>query len=180
MSGSVVWLTGVSGAGKTTIAEAILARLKPVLPELVLVDGDVVRELFGAGLGYHEAARIEQIGRIQRLARMLSAQGLVVIVAALYANRELLAWNRASLPGYFEVHVDAPMDLVRARDVKGLYARADAGLASHVVGIDIPWHPPEAPDLVIDATAGEAPGRSAARVISSVPALAAAEGRISR
>ena len=176
MSGCVVWLSGVSGAGKTTIAEAISARLKPSLPELVLVDGDAIRDLVGAGLGYHEAARIEQIGRIQRLARLLSGQGLVVLVAALYANRELLAWNRASLPGYFEVHVDAPMDLVRARDVKGLYAKADSGTMKHVVGLDVPWHPPQAPDLVIDAAAGEPPERSAARIIAAVPRLAAAAG----
>ncbi|MBX3456234.1 adenylyl-sulfate kinase [Ferrovibrio sp.] len=172
--GSVVWLTGISGAGKTTIAEAIHAQAKPYLPELVLIDGDVIRDLFGAGLGFHEAARHEQIGRIQRLARMLAEQGLVVLVAALYAHPDLLAWNRANLPGYVEVYVNTPLPLVQSRDVKGLYAKAAAGAMPNVVGLDIPWHAPAAPDLVIDGNAGETPQQSAARVIAVVPRLQAA------
>lgn len=172
--GAVIWLTGLSGAGKTTIAEAIHAQVKPHLPELVLIDGDIIRDLFGTGLGFHEAARHEQIGRIQRLSRMLAEQGLVVLVAALYAHPDLLAWNRQNLPGYVEVYVNTPLDLVRSRDVKGLYAKAAAGAMPNVVGLDIPWHVPASPDLVIDGNAGETPAQSAARVIAAAPRLAAA------
>ena len=172
--GAVIWLTGLSGAGKTTIAEAIHRQVKPRLPELVLIDGDVIRDLFGAGLGFHEAARHEQIGRIQRLARMLSEQGMVVLVAALYAHPDLLAWNREHLPGYLEVYVNTPLSLVQSRDVKGLYAKAAVGSMPHVVGLDIPWHAPASPDLVIDGNAGESPEQSAAKVIASAPRLAAA------
>lgn len=169
--GSVIWLTGVSGAGKTTIAEAIQRKAKPAVPELVLVDGDVIRDLFGAGLGFHEAARVEQIGRIQRLARMLAGQGLVVVVAALYASPELLDWNRRNLPGYVEVYVKAGMDVVQQRDVKGLYAKAAAGQMPNVVGIDIPWHAPQRPDLVIDTTQGSTPDAAAQAVMALVPRL---------
>jgi len=172
--GVTVWLTGISGAGKTTIAETIYQKLKPVTPELVLIDGDTIRELFGAGLGYHEAARREQISRIQRLARLLSGDGLVVLVAALYAHPDLLAWNRANISGYFEVYIRASMALVQRRDVKRIYAKANAGTMPNVVGIDIPWHEPERPDLVIDADETETPERSAARVIAAVPRLRAA------
>lgn len=171
--GMVIWLTGLSGAGKTTIAETLARLLKPRLPELVLIDGDVIRELFGASLGFDEGARREQIGRLQRLSGLLARQGLVVVVAALYAHPDLLTWNRVHLPGYFEVYVDAPLALVQQRDVKGLYAKAKAGAMPNVVGIDIPWHAPQQPDLVIDAQAGETPEASARRIIQRLPRLAA-------
>ncbi|MEK9660155.1 MAG: adenylyl-sulfate kinase [Alphaproteobacteria bacterium] len=165
----VIWLTGMSGAGKTTIAEAMVAMLKPSIPELVLVDGDVIRELFGASLGYEEPARREQIGRIQRLSGWLSRQGQTVIVAALYAHPDLLAWNRENLPGYFEVYVDAPLTLLRERDSKGLYAGADSGRTPNVVGIDIPWHAPQQPDMVIDASRVEPPQELALRIARRIP-----------
>lgn len=172
--GMVIWLTGLSGAGKTTIAEALARLLKPRLPELVLIDGDMIRDLFGAGLGFDEAARREQIGRLQRLSGLLARQGQVVVVAALYAHPDLLDWNRTHLPGYFEVYVNAPLALVQQRDVKGLYAKAKAGTMPNVVGMDIPWHAPERPDLVIDSGEGESPEASARRIIGRVPRLAAA------
>src|SRR6185312_10670360 len=96
--GMVVWLTGISGAGKSTVANVLYDRLKPVIPGLVLIDGDTIRELFGQSLGYHEEARHEQIGRIQRLARFLALQDLHVIVAALYCHPSLMQWNREHLP----------------------------------------------------------------------------------
>ena len=170
----VVWLTGLSGAGKTTIAQAIWQVMKPKLPGLVMVDGDTIRGLFGVSLGFHEEARFEQIGRIQRLAAMLASQELPVIVAALYAHPDLMRWNRENLPGYVEVLVDAPIDVVRQRDVKGLYARAARGDMPNVVGIDIPWHRPTTPDLVIDPASGISAEEAAQMVIRKVPRLAAA------
>lgn len=172
----VVWLTGLSGAGKSTVAQALFNLVKPVVPETMLIDGDVIRELFGASLGYHEAARHEHISRIQRLANGFARQDLMVIVAALYAHPELMRWNRANLPGYFEVYVDAPLSLLRARDSKGLYAGAAAGTIPNVVGVDIPWHTPERPDLVIDASRGEPPAEIALRIARRVPRLAKALG----
>ena len=167
----VIWLTGLSGAGKTTIAEAMVGMLKPHIPQLVLVDGDVIRELFGASLGYEEPARQEQIGRIQRLAGWLARQGQTVVVAALYAHPDLLAWNRDNLPGYFEVYVNAPMALLRERDSKGLYAGADSGQTPNVVGIDIPWHAPQQPDMLIDASHVEPPLKLATRIVRQIPDL---------
>jgi adenylylsulfate kinase-like enzyme len=167
----VIWLTGLSGAGKTTIAEAMVATLKPHIPQLVLVDGDVIRELFGASLGYEEPARQEQIGRLQRLSGWLARQGQTVVVAALYAHPDLLAWNRDNLPGYFEVYVNAPMSLLRERDSKGLYGGADSGQIPNVVGVDIPWHAPQRPDMVIDASRVEPPQDLAMRVVREIPDL---------
>lgn len=167
----VLWLTGLSGAGKTTLARAIIALAKPYLPALVMIDGDVVRELFGAGLGYDEASRFQQIGRIQRLASLLADQDVPTVVAALYSHPDLMAWNRTNLPGYFEVYIDAPLALVEQRDAKGMYARARAGDMKEVVGIDLPWHVPQSPDMVIDAAAGETADVVARRIVRRVPWL---------
>ncbi len=170
----VIWITGLSGAGKTALCDALHDRLKPFLPELVLLDGDAVRGLFGNNLGFSEDERKQQIGRIQGLARMLSDQSLVVLVGALYAHPDLLAWNRKNFAAYFEIHLDAPLELVKRRDGKGLYAGAAIGTIKDVVGVDIPYHAPEAPDLRIDATADGSIEDMAARVISAVPRLAMA------
>lgn len=170
----VIWITGLSGAGKTTLGAALFDLLKPRLPELVLVDGDAIRAMFGASPDYSESGRTIQVKRIQALAHYLSRQGLVVIVAALYAHPDLLAWNRANLPEYFEVYIEAPLDLVRARDSKGLYEKAAQGEMPHVVGVDIPWHAPTRPDMVIDAGCADAPAVIARRVAGAVPRLAAA------
>jgi len=166
----VIWLTGLSGAGKTTLGRAVYDLIHPVAP-VVFLDGDVVRAAIGDGLGYSEADRFVQIGRMSRLARLLAGQGIVVIVAALYANDELLAWNRANLPGYVEVYVSASLEALMARDSKDLYARARRGEAIDVVGIDIPWHTPPAPDLVLEMDRPEAPEVLARRVVGLVPTI---------
>jgi cytidine diphosphoramidate kinase len=170
----IIWITGLSGAGKTTICEAIVRKLKPVMPELGLVDGDVVRDVFANDLDYTEPSRMLQIKRIQSLAKVMDTQDFVILVAALYSHPELLAWNRANYSNYFEVYLDASLDLVRSRDPKGLYAKADAGEMDHVVGIDLPWHAPLNPDLTIKATNVETPEDMAGQIISAVPCLTSA------
>lgn len=166
----VVWLTGLSGAGKSTIADAMVCLVKPLVPSLVLIDGDVIRDLFGAGLGFDEEARKLQIGRIQRLALFLARQEIPVIVSALYSHPELMEWNRTELPGYFEVYVDTPLATVMARDTKGLYAKAKAGELLNVVGVDIPWHVPRNPDMVA-TTVGVTPATIARRIVEAAPRL---------
>ena len=168
----VIWLTGLSGAGKTTISQILYQRLKPRMPELVVLDGDMIRNSLSTDLGFTEEDRVRQISRVQRLAGLLSTQQIVVIVAVVYANAELLEWNRRNLPQYLEVLVDAPLEIVQARDPKGLYGRMARGETSNVVGIDLPWHRPARPDLIIDTTLGPT-AEDAARVIAmAVPQLA--------
>lgn len=167
----VIWVTGLSGAGKTTLCQCLYQRLKPAMPHLVLLDGDVVRRAFGGDLTHSEADRMRQVRRLQAMAQVLSEQGLVVVVAVLYAHPELLAWNRRHLKGYFEVYLRASLDTVFARDNKGLYAAAQSGRMPDVVGLDIPWHAPQAPDLVIDVDGGGTPEQHVEQLMHAVPVL---------
>lgn len=168
----VIWLTGMSGSGKTTLCTAMHAVLKPRLPHLVKLDGDEIRDAFGNDLTHVEADRMRQITRIQRIAKMLADQGLVVLVAALYAHPGLLAWNRANLPNYFEVYLKADLDFLSTRDSKGLYQKAQRGELKDLVGVDIPWNEPQQPDLVIDASGAKAPNLLALDVLRAIPRIA--------
>lgn len=170
----VIWVTGLSGAGKTTLCQALASLLKPSVPELVVLDGDVVRATFGGDLSYRQEDRIVQIRRLQGMAKILAEQGQVVIVGALYAHPDLLRWNRDHFDAYYEVYLRAPLDLVRGRDEKGLYAAVASGATINVVGVDIPWHEPTEPDMVIDAALAEPPATNALRIAAAIPRLAAA------
>ena len=167
----VIWITGISGAGKTTVCQELVQLCKKDVPELVLLDGDVVRQVYGDKLGYAEADRFTQIRRVQSLSKWLGEQKMVVLVAALFSHPELLEWNRQNLPGYFEVYLEASLDLVRSRDPKGLYARADAGNEKNVVGLDIPWHRPGTPDLMMKAGNEISPSQKALEILKHLPAL---------
>jgi adenylylsulfate kinase-like enzyme len=167
----VIWLTGLSGSGKTTLARALHQRIGRTSDRLVLLDGDCVREAFGDGLGHREKDRVVQVTRVQRMAKLLADQDLVVIVALVYANPELLLWNRTNLRDYFEVHVKASLATVTARDGKGLYAAALHGEKTDVIGVDIPAWEPTSPDLVIDADNPEEPAAMADRVVAAIPGL---------
>jgi adenylylsulfate kinase len=173
----VIWLTGLSGAGKSTLCEALYARLKPLHPCLVKLDGDEIRAAFGGDLGHAEADRVRQIGRVQGLARILAEQKIDVLVAALYANPELLEWNRANLPGYFEIYLRSDVAFLSTRDGKGLYGRAQRGEMKDVVGVDIPWREPVRPDMVIDAASAPSPDVLSGQVIAAIgPRLSRAGG----
>ncbi|MEY2632983.1 MAG: hypothetical protein RIR00_1637 [Pseudomonadota bacterium] len=145
----VIWLIGLSGAGKTTIGERVAARLRAGQPNVVFLDGDMLREVWGANLGHHVEGRRANAERISRLCRLLERQGIVVVAAVLSIFPEWQEWNRREFSSYFEVFIDAPLELVELRDAKGIYTQARRGEASNVVGIDIPFPRPAAPDLVI-------------------------------
>ena len=146
----VIWITGISGAGKTTIANSIIQNYKHKIHNLVNVDGDAVRELYGNDLGYAEKDRIRQIKRMQKLCLFLENQNLIVIASALYSNFELMNWNRKNFSEYFEIYLNASLELVKERDPKGIYEKFNKGKEKNLVGIDIPWHEPKKPNLVID------------------------------
>ena len=143
----VIWITGISGAGKSTIAKALMQSFKDKVPELINIDGDTVRDVFDEKLGYTENDRKKHIKRIQRLCLLLDKQEQVVITSALYSNKDILSWNRKNFSEYYEIYLDVSIEIAQKRDTKGLYDKYKKGLEKNIVGLDIPWQHPEKPDL---------------------------------
>jgi adenylylsulfate kinase len=152
MRGGVLWLTGLSGAGKSTISNALAAQLAPVRPVEAL-DGDDVRTFLSAGLGFSRADRDTNVHRIAYVARLLAGHGVLVLVAAIapYAETrgQLRKLSEAAGHPFLEVFVHAPLETVIARDVKGLYKRAQAGELPSFTGISDPYEAPIAPDVEV-------------------------------
>jgi adenylylsulfate kinase len=144
----VIWLIGLSGAGKTTLGRAVVDQAAPLRP--VFIDGDVIRKVFGGDLGHTLEDRWRNAQRISRLCKFLDDQGIPVVCAILSLFPESRKWNREQIRNYYEVFIDAPLDQLEARDPKGLYKKARAGEMKNVAGIDLPFPPPESPDLIIE------------------------------
>lgn len=164
----VIWLTGLSASGKTTLSKAFEKKYKRQIPNMVLLDGDVIRQLYGNDLGYTEADRAVQISRLQAVATFLEAQSILVIVAALYAKDELLQYNRSHFLQYFEVYLKADVDFLKGREIKELYKQALAGKINNVVGVDITWNEPRQPDLVFNVSEGRSPEEMADVIFSKI------------
>ncbi|RYH01065.1 adenylyl-sulfate kinase [Salipiger sp. IMCC34102] len=150
----VIWIIGLSGAGKSTLAEEIVRLTRTSVPNVTLVDGDVIRDTFGNDLGHSIEDRRRNAERIMRLCRWLDGQGIHVVCAILSLFEEHRVWMRETVEDYHEVFVDAPLAQLKARDGKGLYARFDRGETTDVAGLDLPFHAPARPDLVIRNDAG--------------------------
>jgi bifunctional enzyme CysN/CysC len=151
---AVVWLTGLSGAGKSTIANLVEKKLLARGRHTFLLDGDNVRHGLNKDLGFTEADRIENIRRVGEVAKLMSDAGLIVITAFISPFRAERAMVRAMMSEgeFIEVFVDVPLPVAEQRDTKGLYAKARAGRLANFTGIDSPYEPPEAPDVHIDTT----------------------------
>ena len=146
--GFTVWLTGLSGAGKSTIAHRLAAALRARGVERVeILDGDEVREHLGAGLGFSRTDRDINIHRIAWVARLLTRHGVATIVAAISPYRAARAEARRLIGPFVEVFVDAPLEVAEARDPKGLYRKARAGAITAFTGLSDPYEAPEAPDV---------------------------------
>jgi bifunctional enzyme CysN/CysC len=152
---AVLWFTGLSGAGKSTIANLVEKKLVALGRHTFLLDGDNVRHGLNRDLGFTEADRIENIRRVGEVARLMADAGLIVLTAFISPFRAEREMVRKMLPEgeFLEVFVDTPLAEAEKRDVKGLYAKARAGELKNFTGIDSPYEPPEAPELRIDTTA---------------------------
>ncbi len=163
--GFVLWLTGLSGAGKSTVA----AKLAPALAErghrVELLDGDEVRTNLCQGLGFSRQDRDTNIARIGYVAGKLAKHGVAVLVAAISPYRQARDQVRASVDNFVEVHVAAPLPICARRDVKGLYAKALAGELPHFTGVSDPYEPPLEPEIVLH-TEAESVDESAHQVLA--------------
>jgi len=145
----VIWLIGLSGSGKTYLGKALYEQIKGKNANTVFLDGDLVREVMGNDLGYTLKDRKKNADRICRLCLMLERQGIIVVCAILSLFPESREWNRKNYRNYFEIFLDVPMDVLRRRNFKGLYDKAEQGELENVVGVDIPFPVPANPDLVV-------------------------------
>ena len=155
---AVLWFTGLSGAGKSTIANLVEKRLHTLGRHTILLDGDNVRHGLNRDLGFSEADRVENIRRVAEVSRLCVDAGLIVLVSFIspYRAERLLARERVADGEFIEVFVDTPVDECRKRDPKGLYAKADAGQIKNFTGVDAPYEAPLAAEVhlrTVDETA---------------------------
>jgi len=147
--GFVVWLTGLSGAGKTTIAQALEAELSRRGSRVERLDGDTVREGLTRDLGFSKEDRDKNIERVGFVAKLLSRNGVAVLAAFISPYRAARDRVRAETTNFIEVYVAAPLETCAARDIKGLYAKALAGQITGFTGVNDPYEPPLNPELVL-------------------------------
>jgi adenylylsulfate kinase len=147
--GTVIWFTGLSGSGKTTIAHVVEEKLLDAGVPVEILDGDVVRENLSKGLGFSEEDRNTNIRRIAFVAHLLQRNGTFVITAAISPYKAIRDEARAMIKDFVEVYADAPLEVCEERDVKGLYAKARAGEIKGFTGIDDPYEAPENAEVVV-------------------------------
>lgn len=154
--GTTVWLTGLPSSGKSTLAIALAARLSGDGHRAQIIDADVVRSALWPDLGFSRADRVANVLRIEYVARLLAQHGVTVIVACIapYADVRAQVRRRHEDAGveYVEVYVSTPLSVCRQRDVKGLYARQEAGELQGLTGIDDVYEPPQDPNVEIDTS----------------------------
>jgi len=168
--GSVIWFTGLSGSGKTTIAQVVEEKLLDAGVPVEILDGDVVRENLSKGLGFSEEDRNTNIRRIAFVAHLLQRNGVFVITAAISPYKAIRDEARAMIKDFVEVYADAPLEVCEERDVKGLYAKARAGEIKGFTGIDDPYEAPDNAEVVAK-TGEQSVEESAQQVIDKLVEL---------
>jgi adenylylsulfate kinase len=173
--GFTIWFTGLSGAGKSTIAQRVRQALMERNIKVELLDGDVVRTNLSKGLGFSKEDRDTNIRRIAFVCHLLTRNNVGAIAAAISPYRAIRDEVRELIGNFVEVFVDAPLEVCEERDIKGLYAKARRGEIKQFTGIDDPYEAPHSPEVVC-FTARETPDESAARVLQKLEELGYLDG----
>jgi len=153
----ILWFTGFSGAGKSTIANLLEKRLIELGRHTYLLDGDNVRHGLNKDLGFTDADRVENIRRVAETAKLMLDAGLIVLVSFIspFRSERQMARELVDAGEFLEIYINTPLEVCERRDPKGLYRKARAGAIQHFTGIDSPYEPPDAPDCVIDGSGGD-------------------------
>ena len=169
----VIWITGLSGAGKTTLAKEIVRQLATENKEPILLDGDQLREIFidstNQAISAHDrSSRLTLALKYSGLARLLSEQGFWVIVATISLFKEVHDWNRKNFQNYYEVFLDTPIEELRKRDSKKIYSRFFGNEISNVAGLDIEVDQPNSPDLLVPFDPDKSVQSLGSKIVSQV------------
>jgi len=160
MSGTVIWITGLSGAGKTTLAGLLLARMRCTSRPVLGLDGDILRTVFPIEGGYTADKRVKLAHSYARLCREVSLQGIDVVCATISMFHAVRRWNRENIQNYVEIYLEVPLAVLRMRDAKGLYGAYARGEESSLVGVDVEAELPENPDFVIQNLGDTSPEKA--------------------
>ena len=150
--GATIWMTGLSGSGKSTVANMLAKRLRAVGARVEILDGDVVRTNLSKGLGFSKEDRDTNIRRIGFVCNLLSRNGVFAIAAAISPYRAIRDEVRAAAGDFVEVFADCPLETLVERDAKGLYKKALAGEIKNFTGVSDPYEPPESPEVRVDSS----------------------------
>lgn len=165
---NIIWITGLSGAGKTTLGNLVVSELSRRGESVILMDGDELRNALGATTDYSASARLDLAKKYSRLALLVASQGVTVVVSTVALIREIHNWNRENIPEYFEIFLRVPIEELRRRDPKGIYRRFDNGEISNVAGLDLKVDEPAQPDLILDYEEGMSPEVGLERLLEAL------------
>ena len=146
----VIWIIGLSAAGKSTLANAIVKKIREQNKKVCLLDGDLIRDLFKNDVDHTVDGRYRNAERLSTISKFLGEQGIPVVAAVLSIFPDWQDWNRMNITNYFQIYIKVSMKKLKIRETKGLYKAANAGTLSNVVGVDIEFPEPKNSDLVIN------------------------------
>jgi adenylyl-sulfate kinase len=169
-TGCTLWFTGLSGSGKSTLSTMVAGRLRSLGRKVEVLDGDAVRKHLCRDLGFSQPDREENIRRIGFVCELLTRNGIIAIVAAISPYRAGRDSVRTRIANFVEIYMACPLEVLIARDGKGLYQKALAGEILNFTGISAPYEPPLAPEVVVDSSI-EAPEQSTLRILSRMREL---------
>ncbi len=165
---TVFWITGLSGAGKTTIGRLFFEKFKAEHDKTVFFDGDELRKAVASDLGYSEDARRECAMRYSRLCKLLADQEINVIICTISMFHSVRDWNRSNIPDYKEIYVRVPMEVLRKRDQKGLYSGNTSETDKNVVGVTFEFEEPTNPDIIIDNDGSKEPEEIVRNILENI------------